>query len=154
MLLSILMSVTLFGLTGLIHYAVMKGVLNQLNKSPIPAVARMIIGFYAVGAAHLTEAGLYALGFVFGRALGLGGFESADSTMGMMQIYYFSLVNYTSLGLGDIYPTDHLRFMAGMESLNGFLLISCSAAFIFLLMQGETRSAKLENRSPHDSHLG
>lgn len=38
---------------------------------------------------------------------------------------HFSLVNYTSLGLGDIYPTGHLRFLAGVEPLNGFLLISC-----------------------------
>ena len=41
-----------------------------------------------------------------------------------MDIFYFSLVNYTSLGLGDIYPTGHSRFLAGLESLNGFLLIS------------------------------
>jgi len=53
---------------------------------------------------------------------------------------YFSLVNYTSLGLGDIYPTGHLRFLAGVESLNGFLLISCSAALIYLLMTGSDRN--------------
>lgn len=146
MLLSVLISLTLFGLTGLIHYLVMKGVLAQLNKTPLPAVARMIIGFYAVGAAHLTEAGFYALGFALGETLTLGGFESTDGQMGMMQIYYFSLVNYTSLGLGDIYPTDHLRFMAGVESLNGFLLISCSAAFIFLLMQGESHRETARNK--------
>jgi hypothetical protein len=40
---------------------------------------------------------------------------------------------YTSLGLGDIYPTGHLRFLAGIEALNGFLLISCSASTIFLV---------------------
>jgi hypothetical protein len=53
---------------------------------------------------------------------------------------YFSLVNYTSLGLGDIYPTGHLRFLAGVESLNGFLHISCSAALIYLLMTGSDRN--------------
>lgn len=53
---------------------------------------------------------------------------------------HFSLVNYTSLGLGDIYPTGHLRFLAGVEPLNGFLLISCSAALIYPLMTGSDRN--------------
>jgi len=48
-------------------------------------------------------------------------------------VFYFSVVNYSSLGLGDIYPTGHLRFPAGIEALNGFLLISCSASTIFLV---------------------
>lgn len=94
----------------------------------------MLVGFYAAGLAHLIEAGLYAVGFWFGRMAGLGSFKSIEGPVGMMETYYFSLVNYTSLGLGDIYPTGHLRFLAGVESLNGFLLISCSAAFIFVLM--------------------
>ncbi|MEQ8900570.1 MAG: ion channel [Roseovarius sp.] len=51
-----------------------------------------------------------------------------------MDFFYFSLVNYSSLGLGDIYPTGHLRFLAGVEALNGFLLISCSASTIFLVV--------------------
>ena len=92
------------------------------------------MGFYAAGLAHLFEAGLYAGGFWLGRTAGLGSFKSAEGSVGAMETYYFSLVNYTSLGLGDIYPTGHLRFLAGVESLNGFLLISCSAAFIFVMM--------------------
>jgi hypothetical protein len=58
-----------------------------------------------------------------------------------MDVFYFSLVSYTSLGLGDIVPTGHLRFVAGVEALNGFLLISCSAAMLFLFMteQSEER---------------
>ena len=51
-----------------------------------------------------------------------------------MDVFYFSLVSYTSLGLGDIVPTGHLRLVAGVEALNGFLLISCSAAYLFLFM--------------------
>jgi potassium channel LctB len=141
MLISVLISFTLFGLTGLIHYSVMMFALARLSKSGLQPIARMIIGFYAVGAAHLTEAGLYAFGFAYGRYLGIGNFLSSDGPVEVMQLFYFSLVNYTSLGLGDIYPTGHLRFMTGVESLNGFLLISCSAAFIFLLMRGESKGA-------------
>jgi len=62
----------------------------------------------------------------------------------MMDTIYFSLVNYTSLGLGDIYPTGHLRFLAGIASLNGFLLIGCSASFLFLYMTAHESNSKRE----------
>lgn len=51
-----------------------------------------------------------------------------------MDYLYFSLVDYNTLGLGGIYPTGHLRFPAGVEAVNGFLLISCSATFIHRLL--------------------
>ncbi len=68
-----------------------------------------------------------------GDSIGIGGFAQANVET-FMDVFYFSVVNYSSLGLGDIYPTGHLRFLAGVEALNGFLLISCSASTIFLVV--------------------
>ncbi|WP_233341667.1 potassium channel family protein [Robiginitomaculum antarcticum] len=99
---------------------------------------RVQLGLIGVACAHVFEAGLYAAGFEVGQAFGLGSFKEVDAPMTFMDTFYFSLVNYTSLGLGDIYPTGHLRFIAGAESLNGFLLISCSAAFLFMLMKKQS----------------
>ena len=48
---------------------------------------------------------------------------------------YFPAVVYSTLGLGDLLPAGALRFMAGTEALNGFLLISWSASFTLLEMQ-------------------
>lgn len=47
---------------------------------------------------------------------------------------YFSIVSYTSLGLGDVFPGSHLRFLTGVETLNGILLIAWSGSFIYLTM--------------------
>ena len=47
---------------------------------------------------------------------------------------YFSSVTYTSLGLGDVFPSDHVRIIAGIEALNGLLLIAWSGSFIFIAM--------------------
>lgn len=134
MLGSIFIATILFGLCGTLHYVVMAKLLSTLPKSPLPRGLKLIIGLYALGIVHLAEAGFYAFGFLIGRGYGLGGFEQDSGPLSLMDVYYFSLVNFTSLGLGDIYPTGHLRFLAGVESLNGFLLISCSAVFIYLLM--------------------
>ena len=39
------------------------------------------------------------------------------------------------VGLGDLYPTEHLRLMAGVAALNGLLLVGWSASFTYLSMQ-------------------
>jgi hypothetical protein len=48
---------------------------------------------------------------------------------------YFSVVTYTSLGFGDHIPVSHARLIAGVEALNGLLLISWSASFTYLAME-------------------
>ncbi|HIC65251.1 MAG: hypothetical protein CMI50_01790 [Paracoccus sp.] len=106
----------------------------RFGDSPgLSGSGRVLVALYTLGIAHVVEAGLYAVGFSMGEALGIGGFEQ-DIVDSFMDVFYFSLVNYSSLGLGDIYPTGHLRFLAGIEALNGFLLISCSASTIFLVV--------------------
>ncbi|WP_245875706.1 ion channel [Puniceibacterium antarcticum] len=106
--------------------------MDSTKRSTFTQSSRLLFALYCLGTAHIVEAGLYALGFSFGEIMGIGGFaqENVDS---FMEVFYFSVVNYSSLGLGDIYPTGHLRFLAGIEALNGFLLISCSASTIFLV---------------------
>jgi len=48
---------------------------------------------------------------------------------------YLSFSTYTSLGIGDIYPTNELRLLCGVEALVGLLMIGWSASYIFLEMR-------------------
>ena len=111
----------------------MSWVMSAATRRTFTTPARLLLALYGLGGAHILEAGLYAIGFSLGDNLGIGGFEQEDVNS-FMDVFYFSLVNYSSLGLGDIYPTGHFRFLAGVEALNGFLLISCSASTIFLVV--------------------
>lgn len=95
---------------------------------------RLSLAYLVVLASHLLITGLFALGFAGSARLGLGGFEK-EAVVSAMDLFYFSLINITTLGLGDIYPTGHLRALAGIESLTGFLLISCTAQFVFSTMK-------------------
>ena len=45
-----------------------------------------------------------------------------------------SIVTYTSVGIVDVYPQNHLRFTTGTEALNGRLLITWSASYMFLAL--------------------
>ena len=83
---------------------------------------------------HIAEIGMYAITYgVSVSVLELGVFQGALITDAMSYLYYSGVI-YTTLGLGDIEPQGHIRFITAMEALNGFLLITWSASFTFLAM--------------------
>ena len=51
----------------------------------------------------------------------------------MEEAVYFSLVAYSTLGLGDVVPAQEWRLLAGMEAANGFLNFGLLTA---LLIEG------------------
>ncbi len=131
MMLAVLLGAGALMVCGLIHYVAMRWLYRSVVDWGVAKALKSQLLLAALVLVHLVEAGVYALAFGLGAQLGLGGFIQSEPVTAM-STFYFSLVNYTSLGLGDIYPSGHLRFIAGLESLNGFLLISCSAALLFL----------------------
>lgn len=134
MLIAICIATTLFIVCGAFQYSVLVRVSALCKRYESSQFIAMQITLVSAGVAHLLEAALYAGGFQLARLLELGGFNMSQPPSAM-DIFYFSIVNYTSLGLGDIYPTGHLRFLAGVESLNGFLLISCSVSALLMQMK-------------------
>ena len=63
---------------------------------------------------------------------------------------YFSLVAYTTLGLGDLVPSNDWRLLAGMEAANGFLNFGLLTA---LLIEGlrQVRLGQLETRRKREA---
>jgi hypothetical protein len=54
---------------------------------------------------------------------------------GFVDFFYFSITCYTTLGLGDVFPSGAMRIVAGIEALNGFVLIGWSTSFTYLAME-------------------
>jgi hypothetical protein len=52
-----------------------------------------------------------------------------------MDYVYLSITSYTTLGVGDIYQKGALRIVTSADTLNGFVLITWSAAFTFPAME-------------------
>jgi len=48
---------------------------------------------------------------------------------------YFSAETFTSLGFGDLVPVGSIRPLAGVEALNGLLLIGWSASYAYIAME-------------------
>ncbi|MDG1286377.1 MAG: ion channel [Rickettsiales bacterium] len=60
---------------------------------------------------------------------------SGEFERGFLSYIYFSAATYSSLGIGDIFPKGPLRFVTGVEVLNGLVLIAWSASFTYLTME-------------------
>ena len=95
---------------------------------------RVLYGILAALTLHIIQI------WVFGLALWLlagwpetGVIVGADP-LGLLDAIYLSAACFTTVGFGDLAPVGPLRFMAGTESLTGFLLITWSASFTFLEM--------------------
>ncbi|WP_027949270.1 potassium channel family protein [Haliea salexigens] len=123
-------------LAGACHFAILSKSHRYLVKSQMPEIARFLVMLSAATVGQMLSAAWFAVSFRISSEAGLGGFE-IEGQISWMDTYYFSLVNLTTLGLGDIVPTGHLKFLAGIEAMTGFLLISCSASHIFMIMKME-----------------
>jgi len=123
-------------ITILIHYEVLRFTSEHLADLPLPPRPRIVGVVLAAFAAHTVEVWLYGAAYwLLTLHLGLGSFGGQPPVTGFQDCLYFSAVTFTSLGLGDLYPISHARLIAGVEALNGLVLIGWSASFTYLAMQ-------------------
>ena len=101
----------------------------------IPHRALSLVVISGVLLAHLVEICLFAVGFFVMHAyLGLGSVKG-EFNGSLLDYFYFSAITYSTLGVGDLFPTGVIRLVAGVEALTGFVLIGWSASFTYLTMQ-------------------
>jgi hypothetical protein len=135
MIIAMIAATMLVLVTILMHYEVLRFTSDHLVDLPIPPRTRLLAVVIAAFAAHTAEVWLYAIAYwVSITEFGLGGF-GGQAVSGFEDSLYFSAVTFTSLGLGDYYPTRALRLIAGVEALNGLVLIGWSASFTYLAME-------------------
>jgi len=127
--------VVLLVATTVIHYEVLRMLAAGLPRLAMPARAKLMIVIFGAFVAHAAEIFLYAVAFyLLVRYLGAGTLGDAIRSS-LTLCLYFSAETYTSLGYGDIVPGGHVRLLAGMEALNGLLLIGWSASYTYIAME-------------------
>lgn len=137
MLLTIVVAIALVGSCLLIHLWVLERlgiwITHHMDRlrHPLPIVLTTIF------LAHLLEVVIYALGLSLLDWAGEG--ELTGAIVGgpgwFEDHLYFSLASYTTLGIGDILPRGNIRIVAGLEALNGLVLVAWSASFTYLIME-------------------
>ena len=133
-------SALLIALATFVHYEVLGTLSLRLPALPVPRRAKVLVVVFGAVVAHGVEIGLYGFGlFLLASHAGVGGFmRPAETTL--MTCLYFSAETYSSLGFGDLAPVGPIRLLAGVEALNGLLLIGWSASFLYIAMEQFWRS--------------
>ena len=136
MLIAALFCLALLVATTLLHYEVLTLLGLALDRLHWPRRLKVVAAVLGCFVGHVLGVLLYGIGLWWlmriqtAHALP-GGAEAWDFSKAIA----FSAEAYTALGLGDVVPSDPARLLAGVEALNGLLLIAWSASFLYLEME-------------------
>jgi hypothetical protein len=120
--------------TTVLHYEVLRLLSFSIARLAIQPRAKLLVVVFGTFVSHALHVVLYALGYaLLADVIGLGTLAGGSDTF--IDYVYFSAETYTSLGFGDLMPIGPLRLIAGVETLNGLLLIGWSASFIYISME-------------------
>ncbi|HEY7750640.1 MAG TPA: ion channel [Aestuariivirgaceae bacterium] len=127
MILNLAAGTLVIAITVLIHTLGLIGVTRTMawlvdhfrmhgRRSRILAMVTVVFGLFAI---LTVEVWLWALCYMI-----LGAFTDFSTAL------YFSTVTFSTLGFGDVVPTESWRLFAALEAVNGFLLIGWSTAYL------------------------
>lgn len=119
----------------LIHYEMLYRLSSIIPHLTIRHRYRVVFGIFGAMIAHVIEVWLFAAGYYFLIQYEHYGDLTGAFDQSLWACGYFSFTTYTTLGFGDIVPSGHIRFLVGLESLTGLVLITWTASFMFFEMQ-------------------
>jgi hypothetical protein len=126
-----LISAALIVATSVIHFEILAGVTELHRRNALSKRVEVVASLISAFLGHLIGIGMYAATFAwlhhhpeFGELAGRLSHSPTD-------FFYFSVSCYTTLGFGDVYATEDMRIISGVEGLNGLVLIAWSAAFTY-----------------------
>jgi hypothetical protein len=123
-------------LSVLLHYEGLTLLQRNLGHLRLgPRRMRVLFGIIGVLLMHAIEITFFAAGYAGVHAIDGAGAIKGMSHPEFLDLMYFSAITYTTVGYGDLVPLGALRFLAAVESLAGFVLVSWSASFTYLVME-------------------
>lgn len=118
-----------------VFYEVLAHVWVNLPRLDGRPRAQIILTILATFLAHTVAVWIFGLTyyaldhwFDFGTLAG-------NITHELLEYIYFSAVSYSSLGLGDVYPTGGLQLLVGVEAILGLIMIGWSVTFTYLVTE-------------------
>ena len=126
--------VVLIALTTVVHYEALTGLNVRLLRLRVPVRSKLLVVIFAAFIAHAMEICLYGGAYYGLDRLGVGSL-SGPGGPSVLSSLYFSAETYSSVGFGDIVPLGPMRMLAGVEALNGLLLLGWTASFTYLSME-------------------
>ena len=129
--LNLAVAATMVALTFSVHFAGIVGLTALLRHrgrafrrkaSTMGQGVGILIVVFSLFALHSVQIWLYAFAYML-----LGELHQVETAL------YFSTSTFTTVGFGDVILSHNWRMLGVAESMNGFLLISWSTAFLVSL---------------------
>lgn len=131
----------LIATTTVIHYEALRALNSRLPALAIPSRSKLLVVIFVAFVAHAIEMAVYGAAlYLLIACLGTGSL-AGSAGFSLMNCLYFSAETYTTLGFGDLTPVGPVRLVAGVEALNGLLLIGWSASYAYIAMERFWNSA-------------
>ncbi len=130
----LLVTCTVVVLCVAIHYEFLHQLSCLLPYTRIQCRLRIILGVLVALIAHTIEISIFGLAYFFMHRADQWGRLEGNFDGSLEVCIYYSFTTYTTLGFGDIEPFGDLRFLTGVESLTGLVLITWTASFLYIQM--------------------
>jgi len=132
---AVLINTLVVALCVVIHYEFLYRLSTIIPTLRIKHRLRIVLGVAGALIAHAVEVWVFACAYYFmHHAEGWGSLQG-NSEGTLLDCVYFSFTTYSTVGYGDIEPIGLLRYMTGIESLTGLVLITWTASFLYYEMQ-------------------
>ncbi|MDX1536492.1 potassium channel family protein [Arsukibacterium sp.] len=119
----------------IIHYEFLYRLTITIPNLNIKHRYRIVVGVFGALIAHAIEIWVFALVYYLMHRSDGWGELSGNFDGSLMDCVYFSFTVFSTVGFGDIAPLGELRYLTGIESLTGLVLITWTASFLFFEMQ-------------------
>lgn len=133
--LAVVVALLLVAATVIIHYEVLHKTSRLMPHLSLSVRSRTLVVITGILVAHILEICLYAAIYYLMHSHFELGSIAGEFRGEVLDFFYFSATSYTTLGVGDVFPQGPLRIVAGIEALNGFVLIGWSASFTYVVLR-------------------
>lgn len=134
-MLILLVNALIVALVVMIHYEALHWLTWCMPRLPVVHRARIAIGVLGALVAHAVEVWIFALAYYLLTTWFEWGSLGGNFNGTLLDCVYFSFTVFSTLGFGDIFPEGEIRYLVGIESLTGLVLITWTASFLYYEMQ-------------------
>lgn len=131
---TIVTAVVVIFLTVMLHFNALKLIAHLSRREHVSVALRLTNAVYLLVLAHFAEVVIFAVGYFIATSYFDAGTLRGEFNGQPQEYIYYSLVSYSSLGFGDVYPQGPIRLLTGLEALTGLLMIGWSASFTYIFM--------------------
>ncbi|MES2626796.1 MAG: potassium channel family protein [Pseudomonadota bacterium] len=135
MFIVVLLNCLLVALVVAVHYEFLFHATRLIPRLGIRPRLRIIFGVFVALVAHTVEIWIFAFAYYFMNGKDNWGGLVGNFDGSLLDCVYFSFITYSTVGFGDIHPIGDLRYLTGIESLTGLVLITWTASFLYYEMQ-------------------